>query len=605
MTCGEMCSACSDGDICIECGTCKDCSDSEGFCSNCGLCGSCTITCVCGEGCEQCADLCPECGEKCSECYDEFCASCDLCRECAGEDAWCSDCSQCGNCTDICEDCGEVCSDCAYQVCEECGKCSGCIDEFCPECNTCIECADAMCEDCNWCSNCAEVLCEECGYYCSECADICPDCGVCNYCADICSDCGKCAECCVKESAGYGCTHEICVNSSEWESHYCTAGNHCVDDSSKIEYNENTHWVVCGDGCNVRLNEGTHLFGDGEIVREPTNKEEGIMILPCKACDYEKEVKIPKTTNKHTHEYTDTVTAPTCAENGYTTHTCECGYTWVDNETPATDHDYETKYNADEHWQECSHCHAVDGKAKHKLGEWKTVLKAGYTYNGVKQRECKCGYTLAEEIPMLTVPEDKVVITIPDFTITDKPSVPVGDPSDSPDGSDTTKPDGSDTSKPEGDKTPTAPTITTKELLTKGDDNTVPALPTLPPTEDGNIFDGWVDKGTGEPVKKGDKITGNIELAPVWKDCGEDNHKDEDEDNSCDECGHILVKETPPVETLAPEETDPPADAPSGDDEPDNSKLSTGGIAAIAGSGVALVALALALIFSKKKKNKE
>ena len=409
----------------------------------------------------------------------------------------------------------------------------------------------------------------------------------------------------MKESAGYGCTHEICVNSSEWESHYCTAGNHCVDDSSKIEYNENTHWVVCGDGCNVRLNEGTHLFGDGEIVREPTNKEEGIMILPCKACDYEKEVKIPKTINKHTHEYTDTVTAPTCAENGYTTHTCECGYTWVDNETPATDHDYETKYNADEHWQECSHCHAVDGKAKHKLGEWKTVLKAGYTYNGVKQRECKCGYTLAEEIPMLTVPEDKVVITIPDFTITDKPSVPVGDPSDSPDGSDTTKPDGSDTSKPEGDKTPTAPTITTKELLTKGDDNTVPALPTLPPTEDGNIFDGWVDKGTGEPVKKGDKITGNIELAPVWKDCGEDNHKDEDEDNSCDECGHILVKETPPVETLAPEETDPPADAPSGDDEPDNSKLSTGGIAAIAGSGVALVALALALIFSKKKKNKE
>ena len=75
------------------------------------------------------------------------------------------------------------------------------------------------------------------------------------------------------------------------------------------------------------------------------------------------------------------------------------------------------------------------------------------------------------------------------------------------------------------------------------------------PTEDGNIFEGWVDKATGEPVKKGDKLTGNIELEPIWKDCGEGNHTDTDDDNRCDDCGYITVKSPEPEETTSAEET--------------------------------------------------
>ena len=41
----------------------------------------------------------------------------------------------------------------------------------------------------------------------------------------------------------------------------------------------------------------------------------------------------------HTHVYTDTVTAPTCTEQGYTTHTCICGKTYVDSYVPALNHD--------------------------------------------------------------------------------------------------------------------------------------------------------------------------------------------------------------------------------------------------------------------------
>ena len=42
----------------------------------------------------------------------------------------------------------------------------------------------------------------------------------------------------------------------------------------------------------------------------------------------------------HEHTYTETVTAPTCTEQGYTTHTCECGDSYVDTYVDALGHDY-------------------------------------------------------------------------------------------------------------------------------------------------------------------------------------------------------------------------------------------------------------------------
>ena len=42
----------------------------------------------------------------------------------------------------------------------------------------------------------------------------------------------------------------------------------------------------------------------------------------------------------HTHNYTEVVTAPTCATKGYTTYTCECGDSYVADETTALGHDY-------------------------------------------------------------------------------------------------------------------------------------------------------------------------------------------------------------------------------------------------------------------------
>ncbi len=41
---------------------------------------------------------------------------------------------------------------------------------------------------------------------------------------------------------------------------------------------------------------------------------------------------------KHEHNYIQTVTAPTCTEQGFTTYTCECGESYVDSQRSATGH---------------------------------------------------------------------------------------------------------------------------------------------------------------------------------------------------------------------------------------------------------------------------
>ena len=43
-------------------------------------------------------------------------------------------------------------------------------------------------------------------------------------------------------------------------------------------------------------------------------------------------------TNTHTHAYTSVVTAPTCTEPGYTTYTCTCGHSYVDDTVAALGH---------------------------------------------------------------------------------------------------------------------------------------------------------------------------------------------------------------------------------------------------------------------------
>ena len=79
----------------------------------------------------------------------------------------------------------------------------------------------------------------------------------------------------------------------------------------------------------------------------------------------------------HTHRYKDVVTAPTCTEKGYTTHTCSCGDSYVDTYVDALGHAWD------------------NGKVTKEPTETET---------GVKTFTCtRCGETKTESIPVVSV----------------------------------------------------------------------------------------------------------------------------------------------------------------------------------------------------------
>ena len=195
-----------------------------------------------------------------------------------------------------------------------------------------------------------------------------------------------------------------------------------------------------------------HEFGEWETVTEPTEDSMGLMKRQCIRCEETQTKMIPAL--DHVHQYTDTVTAPTCTEKGYTTHTCKCGNSYVDTYTDALGHDYEdevteptcTEKGSTTHTckrcgytstdsetaalghdyedvvteptcgeqgyttHTCKRCQDtyvdsyVDPTGAHDDGEWVVAKQPDVGVAGLKELRCtKCGYVLAtEEIGMLT-----------------------------------------------------------------------------------------------------------------------------------------------------------------------------------------------------------
>lgn len=84
------------------------------------------------------------------------------------------------------------------------------------------------------------------------------------------------------------------------------------------------------------------------------------------------------------HQYASIVTAPTCTEQGYTTHTCTlCNDSYVDTYTDALGHSY---------------------------GEWTVIQAAACTMDGTKRKECaNCDHYADETIPSIGHSYESVV----------------------------------------------------------------------------------------------------------------------------------------------------------------------------------------------------
>jgi len=112
------------------------------------------------------------------------------------------------------------------------------------------------------------------------------------------------------------------------------------------------------------------------------------------------------------HNYNSVVTAPTCTEAGYTTYTCTCGDSYVDDEVDALGHSYEAVVTAPTCTEggyttytcaNCGNSYVADQTEAtgHTFDDWKIIADATCEAEGLKTRECGCGATETEVIPAL------------------------------------------------------------------------------------------------------------------------------------------------------------------------------------------------------------
>ena len=114
----------------------------------------------------------------------------------------------------------------------------------------------------------------------------------------------------------------------------------------------------------------------------------------------------------HEHAYKSVVTAPTCTEQGYTTYTCACGETYVDNYVPALDHAMGAWYQIiaptcetnGENRRDCSRCDHYETETVAALGHtYDAVVTAPTcTEQGYTTYTCACGETYVDNyVPAL------------------------------------------------------------------------------------------------------------------------------------------------------------------------------------------------------------
>ena len=126
-----------------------------------------------------------------------------------------------------------------------------------------------------------------------------------------------------------------------------------------------------------------HSWDEGKVTKPATEAEDGVKTFTCTRCGETKTETI--------HSYKAVVTAPTCTEKGYTTHTCACGDSYVDTYVDALGHAWD------------------NGKVTKEPTETET---------GVKTFTCtRCGETRTETMPVIPhVHSYKDVVTAPTCT---------------------------------------------------------------------------------------------------------------------------------------------------------------------------------------------
>ena len=303
----QLCGECHKGPccsitICDSCGFCDDCANDDSDPMHCSLCNNCfgaVDECVDDDdtGVIHCVDCHTAC-EQCEECLlaKESCEECGLCKEC------CEINSEDGGCPD-----GDICVESAEWDEHICPGCDGWItdkedeDEFCQTCELCKECCEGNsdCSEgmCAMDTDYADHFCEDCGL-CFHDSDPCDkDCNG-QRCEDCCRDAVSAMGCdhddwCFSDSdfenhlktehSGAGHTH---IASSSWSAdgtqhwHPCRYCDGKKLNAANHEYDAKGVCKVCGyiSGSSIVITRQprdvkckTSIYGSGDYIEEPEN----------------------------------------------------------------------------------------------------------------------------------------------------------------------------------------------------------------------------------------------------------------------------------------------------------------------------------------------
>ena len=147
--------------------------------------------------------------------------------------------------------------------------------------------------------------------------------------------------------------------------------NAVVPTCTETGLTEGKHCSVCNEVLVKQI--VVDALGHTEVIDKavtPTCTETGLTEgKHCSVCNAVLVAQEVIAANGHSH--TSVVTAPTCTEQGYTTYSCSCGDSYVDNYVSATGHSF---------------------------GDWETTKEATWTENGEQERKCACGETETQAI---------------------------------------------------------------------------------------------------------------------------------------------------------------------------------------------------------------
>lgn len=203
-------------------------------------------------------------------------------------------------------------------------------------------------------------------------------------------------------------------------SDYAQSQGLCVYRRSDSTYNNNSMWLLRSPGftsdscCNV--NSG----GDSHIGTSVNYTSFGVR----PALRFNRISDIGQ--SEHQHDYSSVVTSPTCTARGYTTYTCECGDSYVNDYTDKLDHEYTSEITTEPtHLKEGVKTFTCD------CGDSYTEVIAkleGHTYTSEVTKEathleegettytCECGDSYTEAIAKLTAHTYNSVVTEPTCT---------------------------------------------------------------------------------------------------------------------------------------------------------------------------------------------